>query len=291
MNDRNMEGYYDRVHRYESYFRRIFGETAVGVARVAPDGRFLMVSPALCRALRYSKGELLTKTCEAITHPDDRPGEAAIINNMLTSHARSYKMEKRYVRRSGVPLWVTETGSAITDGSGSLLYRVCVIQVNERSIAEAHFQSAIEAAASGMVMTNREGTMVLVNSNTEQLFGYSRNELLGRPISMLLADSLAKTHQRLVAELTGRRKNRSIGTKWDIYGRRRDGELFPVELGLNPVDTLKGTWILSSIVDMSKRMWPDKNLRETTVLRIDTTPRETGNNRPSVPISASRVGC
>jgi PAS domain S-box-containing protein len=243
----------------------MFDLAAVGVARVATDGHFLAVTPTLCRMLGYSKGELLKKTCEEITHSDDRAGEAGLLEKMLAGHRTSYKTEKRYICRSGSPLWVTETCSAVADCDGVFLYRVCLIQVNARKVAEEHFRSAVEAAANSLVMVNQKGKIVLMNSHAEQLFGYSRQELLGKPIEVILVSPFEKTQQAFLTEVTSQPEDRPMGRKLDAYGRRKDGELFPVELGLNRIVTPKGAWTLNSIVDLNEHTWAREKLRQTTV--------------------------
>jgi PAS domain S-box-containing protein len=275
-----------RLRRYERYFKPMFGQAAVGVARVAPDGRFLVVTAPLRRMLGYSKNELLTKTCKEITHPDDRAAETALMKRMLAGEETSYRTEKRYLRSSGTPLWVTETSSAVCNRAGFVLYRVCLIQVNERKVAEEHFRAAVEAAASGMVMVNQKGKIVLANSKTEQLFGYSREELIGKPIELLLASPFEKNGETFLAEVASQVDSRAIRTKWDIYGRCKDAQFFPAEVGLNPVHTLKGTWILYSIMDTSERTGTDENVHHTTVkipvARLDSI-AGSDNHKPSAP--------
>ena len=152
---RNVSVIHHGPRRHDQSFRAMFDQAAVGVAHVAPDGRFLFVTQALCRMLGYSKGELLTKTCEEITHPDDRAGAAALVKKLLAGNETSYRTEKRYLRRSGSPLWVTETSSTVADRAGVVLYLVCLIQLDERRVAEEYFRSAVEAATGGMVMVNQ----------------------------------------------------------------------------------------------------------------------------------------
>lgn len=245
-------------------FQHMFDQAAVGVARVAPDGRFLVANSALYRMLGYSRSDLLRKTTQEITHPDDRARDAALLKTILRGNETSYKTNKRYLCRSGWPLWVTETSSAVEDSAGSMLYRVALIQINERKQAAEHFRLAVEAAASAMVMLNQKGRIILINSWTEKLFGYAREELLGKPISILLAKPSRRNlcHSR---DLLNHLESQPPGATWDLHGRCKNGTCFPARLALHPVHTLKGTWILSSIEDTTMRTRPQDNLRQTRV--------------------------
>jgi PAS domain S-box-containing protein len=117
--------------------------------------------------------------------------------------------------------------------------------------AEELLQLAIEAAPSAMVMVNHEGNIVLLNSQTEKMFGYLRGELLGQPVEMLVPESARETHPGLRREFSTHPQARPMGIGRDLHARRKDGTQFPVEIGLNPVQTANGTWVLSSIVDIT----------------------------------------
>ena len=127
------------------------------------------------------------------------------------------------------------------------------VDITERKQAEERFRLVVEAAPSGMVMVDRDGKIVLVNSRTEKLFGYGRKELLGQSIEMLVPESSRENHVGLRTEYFSRPLARSMGIGQDLYARRKDGTQFPVEIGLNPIETEQGTWVLSSITDITER--------------------------------------
>jgi len=127
--------------------------------------------------------------------------------------------------------------------------------------AEQRFRLVVEAAPSGMVMVDRDGKIVLVNSRTEKLFGYGRKELLGQSIEILVPESVRESHVGLRTEYFVRPLARPMGIGRDLYGRRKNGTQFPVEIGLNPIETEEGTWVLSSIVDVTERKRAEATLR------------------------------
>ena len=126
-------------------------------------------------------------------------------------------------------------------------------EIVEREKAEERFRSAVDSAWSGMVMSDAEGKMVLVNRTAERLFGYERGELLGRQVEELLPEALRETHREDRARFMASPTIRAMGAGRDIRGRRKDGEDVPVEIRLNPIQTSDGTFVLSSIIDITER--------------------------------------
>jgi PAS domain S-box-containing protein len=105
-----------------------------------------------------------------------------------------------------------------------------------------------------MIMIRETGQIELVNTQAEQLFGYTREELLGQPIEMLLPERFRRNHAALRAGFFAAPIARPMGLGRDLYGRRKDASEFPLEIGLSPIDTDEGTLILSTVVDLSERM-------------------------------------
>src|SRR5262249_43829929 len=125
--------------------------------------------------------------------------------------------------------------------------------ISERKRAEERFRLVVESAPSGMLMINREGQIVLVNALTEKMFGYGRGELLGQPVELLVPDRFRDDHPAYRAGFFADPTARDLGRGRELYGRRRDGSEFPVEIGLTPIDMAEGTFVLSAIVDITAR--------------------------------------
>jgi PAS domain S-box-containing protein len=111
----------------------------------------------------------------------------------------------------------------------------------------------VESAPCAMVMIGSTGLIGMVNSQTERVFGYTRNELLGRPVEMLVPERYRPNHPGLRTSFFAAPVSRPMGAGRDLYGLRKDGSEFPVEIGLNPIETDEGTMVLSAIVDISNR--------------------------------------
>ena len=125
---------------------------------------------------------------------------------------------------------------------------------------EQLFRAAVELAPMGMVMVNAAGGIVLVNAEAERLFGYTRQEMLGQPIEMLVPHRYRAGHPGLRASFMGCPAARRMGGGRDLFGLRKDGREFPVEIGLTPIETDEGLFVLSVIVDITERKRAENEL-------------------------------
>jgi PAS domain S-box-containing protein len=112
-------------------------------------------------------------------------------------------------------------------------------------------------------MVDRTGKVTLVNREIEQLFGYAREELLGETIECLIPARFRERHPHFREEFYSEPQSRAMGAGRDLYGLRKDGTEIPVEIGLNPVETDEGLFVLASIVDISARKRAELELRRS----------------------------
>jgi PAS domain S-box-containing protein len=131
----------------------------------------------------------------------------------------------------------------------------------DRLASEEIVRLAVEACPSGMIMTDAGGKIVLVNAEAERLFGYRREELLGRSIDILVPETGRALHGGHRASFTAKPEARRMGVGRDLYGVRKDGTQIPVEIGLNPIQTKDGLMVLSAITDISERKLADERFR------------------------------
>jgi PAS domain S-box-containing protein len=122
--------------------------------------------------------------------------------------------------------------------------------------------SLLESIPDAIVAVNREGTIVQVNSQTQTLFGYPHDELIGQPIEVLVPERYRAVHKGHRSDFASEPKLRRMGAGLDLYGRRKDGTEFPVEISLSPVETDEGMLVLSAIRDITDRKRTEEELRE-----------------------------
>jgi PAS domain S-box-containing protein len=128
-------------------------------------------------------------------------------------------------------------------------------KMNEEIIRKGReqFRTIIENAPNGMVVVNRSGEITMVNSHLETIFGYKREEIIGKPIEILIPEQARDSHKKDRQRFTEAPEARPMGKGRDLFGRRKDGSLFPVEVGLNPIETSEGTLVLGTVVDITER--------------------------------------
>ena len=125
---------------------------------------------------------------------------------------------------------------------------------SELQVGEERFRRVVEAAPNAMIMVNQEGQITLANQQAEKTFGYPREELLGRPIEMLVPERLRSGYREFRHGYLSHPQARPMGAElWELFGRRNDGSEVPVEIGLSPIHTSNGPLVLASIVDVTER--------------------------------------
>lgn len=132
-----------------------------------------------------------------------------------------------------------------------------------------NFELIVEAAPNAMVMIDSAGDIVLVNAQAERIFGYSRVELLGESVEVLVPDRFRGAHPAMRVAFFSEPRARPMGVGRDLFARRKDGSEFPVEIGLNPIATAEGMMVLAAIVDITERKAAEQALRERE-LRLRT---------------------
>ena len=144
----------------EQRFRATFEQAAVGIAHVAPDGGWIMVNDRLCEIVGYPREELLEKTFQEITHPDDLDADLVQAGQLLVGDIETYSMEKRFNRKDGSIVWTNLTGSLVRDTRGEPSYFISVLEdISERKRAEKAAREIREAERARMARDLHDGVM------------------------------------------------------------------------------------------------------------------------------------
>jgi len=130
------------------------------------------------------------------------------------------------------------------------------------SVADSRFRDLLEAAPDAIIEVDREGRIVLLNRATETLFGYSREELLGQSVEILVPENLRAMHARHREDYRQQPMTRPMGSGLELQGRRKDGSRFPAEISLSPVNSENGFRVTAIIRDITERRRAEEQLRQ-----------------------------
>jgi protein-histidine pros-kinase len=173
-------------------------------------------------------------------------------------------VERIGLRRNGTEFPLEVSISPLQLDSAALTMSV-VRDLSDRKKAEMKFRGLLDAAPDALVLANPRGEIVLVNTQTERLFGYTRGELLGQLVERLLPDRLHRQHARHREHFAYQPHARPMGAGQDLWGRRKDGTEFPVEICLSPIQFEEGVLVSASIRDASPRRRIEQQLRDQNV--------------------------
>ena len=165
-----------------------------------------------------------------------------------------FTMEYRLRRNDGEYRWVLDSGTPRFAADGAFLgYIGSCIDITERKRAEEKFRLVLDAAPNAMIMVDSVGVISFANAPAATVFGYSLSELIGCHIETLIPERFRDRHPGYRKDFHSEPSSRAMGAGRDLFGRRKDGSEFPVEMGLNPIRTEQGLLVLASVIDITAR--------------------------------------
>ena len=248
----------EELREVEQRFISSFGDAAIGMGLVGTDGRWLQVNRSLCEILGYSERELLDKTFQDITHPDDLETDLAQVRQVLDGEINTYQIEKRYCHKLGHVVWILLNVSLVRDARGVPLYFIAQVQdVTESKQAEEalreseeQYRKLVETVQEGIGFVDVDEKITYCNQAYAEIFGLTPRELVGRS----LFEFLDEEQRQKALEQTDIHKN-NAASSYEITITTKDGTRKELSASGTPVMDGYGGFqgAVHAIVDITER--------------------------------------
>lgn len=210
----------------------------------------------------YDAGEMTGLSVEELL-PEEYRERHAQYRERYAESPRSRPLvagvELKGIRKDG-RIFDAEIGLTPIESGDELLVSATLRDIGADDTSEAHFRNILESAPDAMIIIDHHGKIAVVNGRAVQMFGYARDEMLGKEVEFLLPDELSDRHISHRAAYAREPHLRPMGTGMNLSGKRRDGSSFPVEISLSPVVSASGTFVSSVIRDVSARKKLEQDL-------------------------------
>ncbi|WP_414526520.1 PAS domain S-box protein [Nodularia chucula] len=255
----------------EERFRRAYNDAAIGMALVAPDGRWLSVNSALCDIVGYSEAELLNITFQAITHSEDLDTDLNYVQRLLSGEIRSYQMEKRYFHKQGYIVWVLLSVSLMRETPTQSPYLIAQIQdITKQKLAqealhesERRFHAIFNQTFQFIGLLKPDGTLLEANETALNFAGIKSVDIVNRPFWEARWWTIsAATQAQLQKAIASAAAGEFVRYEVDVLGA--EDTITTLDLSLKPVfdETGNVVLIIPEGRDISRRKQAEEEMRK-----------------------------
>lgn len=256
------------MRKSEDRFRVMVEHAPTAMILVDGSGNIVLANGQAEKLFGYQQSDLNVKKIETLI-PERFKSKHPAFRNKFDQEPQARSMgvgRELYALKKDGSEFPVEIGLNPLELNGERFVLASVIDITERKRSEEQFRLVVESAPNAMVLVNSAGAITLVNSQAEKLFGYPRNELIGKKVEMLIPLRLRSRHPEYLTQFYEQPNARAMGAGRDLLGLRKNGTEFPIEIGLNPIDTPEGKVVLASIIDITERKIHEANRLKSNFL-------------------------
>jgi PAS domain S-box-containing protein len=261
----------EALRRSEQRWQTAFENSAIGITMRDRSGRFIAANSVFQKMLGYTESELSQLSFLDVTYDEDHAANLELIRELLEGKRQHYQIEKRYRHKDGTLIWVRNNVTLVPGMTDREPFLFAVVEditqhkldESARRDSEARYRVVVETASDAVISMDEDGAILLANPATSRVFGYEPAELIGKPLTILIPESMRKLHEggfrRYLA--TGQRHLNWQGT--ELTGLRKNGEEFPAEVSFGELIRNGRRVFTGFIRDISEQKSAEEALRRS----------------------------